>query len=400
MVCYDRMKTLYDVQEFLKLHGYINLFSKRLDAIFFMAQELKTLYDAGLIPNERDYFTADLILRREHRLESEKVTDDKKIIGIDLGGTTIKFGILTTAGEVQDKWAIDTTIIGNGKHIIPDIIQAINHRLDLYHLDKSDFLGIGMGSPGSVDIINNTVIGAYNLGWDTLQEVGLAIESGVGLPFSLDNDANVAALGERWVGAGENNPDVIFMTLGTGVGGGIIAAGNLIHGVAGAGGEIGHVTVDISDDAFDCTCGKKGCLETVASATGIVRVARKLAEAYEGESHIKAAIDNGDTVSSKDIFISAEAGDIFANSVVEKISQYLGLAAGNLANTLNPDSIIIGGGVSAGEFLRSRIETYFNRYTFPQVRDSTKIKIAELGNDAGIIGAASLALKFSENEVA
>ncbi len=245
----------------------------------------------------------------------------KKIIGIDLGGTTIKFGILTTAGEVQDKWAIDTTIIGNGKHIIPDIIQAINHRLDLYHLDKSDFLGIGMGSPGSVDIINNTVIGAYNLGWDTLQEVGLAIESGVGLPFSLDNDANVAALGERWVGAGENNPDVIFMTLGTGVGGGIIAAGNLIHGVAGAGGEIGHVTVDISDDAFDCTCGKKGCLETVASATGIVRVARKLAEAYEGESHIKAAIDNGDTVSSKDIFISAEAGDIFANSVVEKISQ-------------------------------------------------------------------------------
>ena len=115
----------------------------------------------------------------------------KKIIGIDLGGTTIKFGILTTAGEVQDKWAIDTTIIGNGKHIIPDIIQAINHRLDLYHLDKSDFLGIGMGSPGSVDIINNTVIGAYNLGWDTLQEVGLAIESGVGLPFSLDNDATL-----------------------------------------------------------------------------------------------------------------------------------------------------------------------------------------------------------------
>lgn len=323
----------------------------------------------------------------------------KKIIGIDLGGTTIKFGILTIAGEVQDKWAIDTTIIGNGKHIVPDIIQAINHRLDLYHLDKSDFLGIGMGSPGSVDIINNTVIGAYNLGWDTLQEVGLAIESGVGLPFSLDNDANVAALGERWVGAGENNPDVIFMTLGTGVGGGIIAAGNLIHGVAGAGGEIGHVTVDISDDGFDCTCGKKGCLETVASATGIVRVARKLAEAYEGESHIKAAIDNGDTVSSKDIFISAEAGDVFANSVVEKISQYLGLAAGNLANTLNPDSIIIGGGVSAaGEFLRTRIETYFNRYTFPQVRESTKIKIAELGNDAGIIGAASLALKFSENE--
>lgn len=323
----------------------------------------------------------------------------KKIIGIDLGGTTIKFGILTVAGEVKDKWAIETNIIGNGQQIVPDIIASINHRLELYKLDKADFLGIGMGSPGSVDISKNTVIGAYNLGWETLQEVGAAIEAGVGLPFAIDNDANVAALGERWVGAGENNPDVIFMTLGTGVGGGIIAAGNLIHGVAGAGGEIGHVTVDTSSDAFACTCGKAGCLETVASATGVVRVARKLAEEYEGESAIKAAIDNGDAVSSKDIFVAAEADDKFADSVVEQVGQYLGLASGNLANTLNPDSIVIGGGVSAaGEFLRGRIEKYFNLYTFPQVRNSTKIKIAKLGNDAGIIGAASLALKFTENE--
>ena len=323
----------------------------------------------------------------------------KKIIGIDLGGTTIKFGILTVAGEVQDKWAIETNIIGNGQQIVPDIIASINHRLELYKLYKADFLGIGMGSPGSVDISKNTVIGAYNLGWETLQEVGAAIEAGVGLPFAIDNDANVAALGERWVGAGENNPDVIFMTLGTGVGGGIIAAGNLIHGVAGAGGEIGHVTVDTSSDAFACTCGKAGCLETVASATGVVRVARKLAEEYEVESAIKAAIDNGDAVSSKDIFVAAEADDKFADSVVEQVGQYLGLASGNLANTLNPDSIVIGGGVSAaGEFLRGRIEKYFNLYTFPQVRNSTKIKIAKLGNDAGIIGAASLALKFTENE--
>ncbi|GFH40293.1 ROK family glucokinase [Lactococcus insecticola] len=324
----------------------------------------------------------------------------QKIIGIDLGGTTIKFGILTISGEVQDKWAIETNIIGNGKNIVPDIIRAINHRLDLYKLDKSDFIGIGMGSPGSVDIDKNTVKGAYNLGWEELQEVGREIEVGVGLPFAIDNDANVAALGERWVGAGENNPDVIFMTLGTGVGGGIIAAGNLIHGVAGAGGEIGHVTVD--PDGFDCTCGKKGCLETVASATGVVRVARQLAEEYEGESDIKAAIDNGETVTSKDIFIAAEAGDKFADSVVETVGKYLGLAAGNLGNTLNPDSIVIGGGVSAaGEFLRARVEKYFKVFTFPQVRESTKVKIAELGNDAGIIGAASLALKFAkDNEVA
>ncbi|MGR1355584.1 ROK family protein, partial [Streptococcus agalactiae] len=209
--------------------------------------------------------------------------------------------------------------------------------------------------------------------------------------FFIDNDANVAALGERWVGAGANNPDVVFVTLGTGVGGGVIADGNLIHGVAGAGGEIGHMIVD-PENGFMCTCGNKGCLETVASATGVVRVARQLAEQYEGSSAIKAAIDNGDTVTSKDIFIAAEDGDKFANSVVERVSRYLGLAAANISNILNPDSVVIGGGVSAaGEFLRSRVEKYFVTFAFPQVKKSTKIKIAELGNDAGIIGAASLA---------
>ncbi len=316
----------------------------------------------------------------------------KKIIGIDLGGTTIKFGILTVAGEVQDKWAIETNIIGNGQQIVPDIIASINHRLELYKLDKADFLGIGMGSPGSVDISKNTVIGAYNLGWETLQEVGAPIEAGVGLPFAIDNDANVAALGERWVGAGANNPDVVFITLGTGVGGGVIADGNLIHGVAGAGGEIGHIIVE-PETGFECTCGNKGCLETVASATGVVRLARHLAEGYEGNSSIKAAVDNGEQVTSKDIFVAAAEGDKFANSIVDKVSKYLGLATANISNILNPDSVVIGGGVSAaGEFLRSRVEGYFTRYAFPQVRRTTKVKLAELGNDAGIIGAASLAL--------
>ena len=151
-----------------------------------------------------------------------------KIIGIDLGGTSIKFGILTLEGEVQDKWAIPTNILSDGKHIVPDIIESINHRLNLYNLDKSDFIGIGMGTPGTVDIEAATVRGAFNLNWADIQEVGAPISEGVGLPFILDNDANVAALGERWVGAGENQPDVVFITLGTGVGGGIVAAGNLM----------------------------------------------------------------------------------------------------------------------------------------------------------------------------
>lgn len=315
----------------------------------------------------------------------------KKLLGIDLGGTTIKFGILTFEGEVQEKWAIETNTLENGRHIVSDIVESLKHRLSLYGLTKDDFLGIGMGSPGAVDRTSKTVTGAFNLNWADTQEVGSVIEKEVGIPFFIDNDANVAALGERWVGAGANNPDVVFVTLGTGVGGGVIADGNLIHGVAGAGGEIGHMIVD-PENGFTCTCGNKGCLETVASATGVVRVARQLAEQYEGSSAIKAAIDNGDTVTSKDIFIAAEDGDKFANSVVERVSRYLGLAAANISNILNPDSVVIGGGVSAaGEFLRSRVEKYFVTFAFPQVKKSTKIKIAELGNDAGIIGAASLA---------
>lgn len=319
--------------------------------------------------------------------------EEKKIIGIDLGGTTVKFAIVTLEGEIQQKWSIETNILDEGSHIVPEIIESINHRLDLYDLKAENFVGIGMGTPGSVDREKGTVIGAYNLNWRTVQSVREQIESGTGIQFTLDNDANVAALGERWKGAGENNPDVIFMTLGTGVGGGIIAEGNLLHGVAGCAGEIGHVTVD--PYGFECTCGKVGCLETVASATGVVRVARQLSEKYAGDSELKRRLDDGQDISSKDVFVLAEQNDPFALMVVDKVCFYLGLACGNLGNTLNPSSIVLGGGVSAaGEFLRSRVEKYFNEYTFPQVRESTKIKLAQLGNDAGVIGAASLALQF------
>lgn len=318
---------------------------------------------------------------------------NKKLIGIDLGGTTAKFAIMTADGEVQQKWTIETNILDDGSHIVPDIIDSINHHLKLYNMDKDQFIGIGMGTPGSVDIEKGTVIGAYNLNWATLQTVKEDIEAGTGLKFALDNDANVAALGERWRGAGDNESDVVVVTLGTGVGGGIIANGQLLHGVAGSAGEIGHVTVD--PNGYQCTCGKRGCLETVSSATGVVRVAQTLAEEFAGKSRLKSMIDDGQ-VSSKDVFELAAEGDVLALRVVDKVTYYLGLACGNIGNTLNPSSIVIGGGVSAsGEFLRGRVEKYFEEFTFPQVRNTTKIKLAELGNEAGVIGAASLALKFA-----
>ncbi|GGC75390.1 ROK family glucokinase [Enterococcus wangshanyuanii] len=322
---------------------------------------------------------------------------EKKLIGIDLGGTTIKFAILTVDGEIQQKWSIETNIQEEGSHIVPDIIESINHRLSLYGMKHEDFVGIGMGTPGSVDIEKGTVVGAYNLNWTKKQMVKTQIEEATGIPFVLDNDANVAALGERWKGAGENNPDVVFITLGTGVGGGIIAEGNLLHGVNGCAGEIGHVTVD--PGGFECTCGKRGCLETVSSATGVVRVARHMSEEYAGDSKLKQAIDDGQDVSSKDVFDYAQADDPFGLMVVDRVCYFLGLAVGNVGNTLNPSSVVIGGGVSAaGEFLRSRVQAYFEEFTFPEVRNSTQVKLAQLGNEAGVIGAASLALQFMEKQ--
>lgn len=321
----------------------------------------------------------------------------RKLIGIDLGGTTIKFAILTTEGEIQQKWSLRTNVLEDGRHIVPDIIASILHHLALYRLSAADFIGIGMGTPGSVDSKEGTVVGAYNLNWTKKQAVKKQIEAETNIPFALDNDANVAALGERWQGAGENADDVVFVTLGTGVGGGIIAAGKLLHGVAGCAGEIGHTTVD--PDGFDCSCGKKGCLETVASATGIVRMAHYLSETYAGDSLLKQQLDNGEAVSSRDIFALAKKDDRFALLVVDRVCFYLGLALGNVANTLNPANIVIGGGVSAaGEFLRSRVQAYVETFTFPQVRESTQIRLAQLGNEAGVIGAASLALQFLDEK--
>ena len=317
----------------------------------------------------------------------------KKIIGIDLGGTSVKLAILTTVGEIQEKWSIKTNILDEGSHIVPDIIDSIKHHFETYGLTKEDFLGVGMGSPGVVDSEAGTVIGAYNLNWKTLQMVKDQFESALGLPFFIDNDANVAALGEQWVGAGNNNPNVVFMTLGTGVGGGVIAAGNLIRGVKGAGGELGHITVDF-DAPFACTCGKKGCLETVASATGIVNLTRRYAEEYAGDAKLKQLIDDGEEVTAKDVFDLAKEGDDLALIVYRHFSNYLGVACANIAAVLNPAYIVLGGGVSAaGEFLLDGVRNVFADNSFPQIKESTQIVLATRGNDAGVLGAASLVLK-------
>ena len=319
---------------------------------------------------------------------------NKKLIGVDLGGTTIKFAILTAEGEIQQKWSLRTNILDEGSHIVPDIIESINHHIDLYKMSRDQFIGIGMGTPGTVDRDNGTVIGAYNLNWKTLQPVKEQIEAGTGLKFAIDNDANCAGLGERSKGAGNDGDDVPCITLGTGVGGGLIANRQLLHGIGGAAGEVGHIIVQ--PNGYQCTCGNHGCLEQYASATGVVHLAQDLAEEYEGTSRLKKMIDDGDEITSKIVFDLAKERDYLANKVVDKVCYYLGLACANISNTLNPEFVVIGGGVSAaGDFLLKRVQKNFNEFAFATVRTSTQLKLAELGNDAGVIGAASLVTQFA-----
>ncbi|NVY96923.1 ROK family glucokinase [Lactobacillus sp. DCY120] len=316
---------------------------------------------------------------------------DKKLIGIDLGGTTTKFAILTLAGEVQQRWSIQTDVLNDGNNIIPNIIETINHHLKMYQMSPEQFLGIGIGTPGSVDYSTGTVESAFNLNWDRPIAIRQEIEAGTGIKVIVENDANVAALGERWKGAGDNALDVAFVTLGTGVGGGIVQGGHIVHGHGGSAGEIGHMTLDPA--GYQCTCGKKGCLETVASATGVVRVARDAAQEYAGDSQLKAKLDDGQDITSKDIFDLAKQDDPLALRVVDYVCNQLGLALSVVGVTLNPEYIIIGGGVSnAGDFLLEKVDTAYQKYVFPAVSKTTTLKLATLGNEAGVIGAASLVL--------
>ena len=314
---------------------------------------------------------------------------DKKLIGVDLGGTTIKFAILTDKGEIQQKWSIETNILSDGQLIIPDIIDSINHHIKMYDMTPDQFDGIGLGSPGTINHEKGTIKGAFNLNWTNEVYPVRDIQKGTGLPVTIENDANVAALGERWQGAGNNADDVVFVTLGTGVGGGIITNGKLVQGANGAAGEIGHVTVD--PNGFMCTCGKRGCLETIASATGIVRVARDRASEYAGNSELKEMLDDGQDISAKDVFDLAKKDDDLAVIVADYVCDSLGFVLGNIANTLNPKYIVIGGGVSAaGEFLLNKVDKAMRANEFATIKDSTELRLASLGNGDGVIGAASL----------
>ena len=311
----------------------------------------------------------------------------KYCFGIDVGGTTVKMGLFTTEGELLDKWEIPTRKEDGGAYILNDVAASVEAKLAEKNIAKDDVAGAGIGVPGPT-LDTGYVSICVNLGWKDKNPANELSEL-LSIPVKAGNDANVAALGEMWKGGGEGYLDVVLLTLGTGVGGGIIINGEIAPSHRGVGGELGHITVNPDEEAT-CNCGNHGCLEQYASATGVVRIAKKLLAASKEESSLRTL----ETVTAKDVFDAAKAGDHMAVEAVEVLGKYLGLVVANVALTVDPDVFVIGGGVSkAGQVLIDVITKYYHKFAKIIGDNKAKVVLAKLGNDAGIYGAARMVLK-------
>lgn len=309
----------------------------------------------------------------------------KYVFGVDIGGTTVKLGFFDTEGNILEKWEIPTRKELGGKYILPDIAESITDKLMERGLTKDEVVGVGVGVPGPVDA-DGVVFKAVNLGWDIFS-VSNTLGDLINLPVKAGNDANVAALGEMWKGGGKGHDDLVAVTLGTGVGGGIIVQGKLLAGATGAGGEIGHIHVE-DNETDRCGCGKKGCLEQYGSATGIVRIANRVLAATD-----EASVLRDGELTAKAVCDAAKAKDAVAVKVMEQFGEYLGRGLAAIACVVNPEVFVIGGGVSkAGEMLFDYIRPNYEKYVFHGSKN-TKFALATLGNDAGIVGAARLVLE-------
>ena len=311
-----------------------------------------------------------------------------KCIGIDIGGTSVKIGLFESTGELIDKWEVRTRSEDGGINILPDVAASIRSKVQEMGLDlKRDIAGAGMGIPGPV-LSDGYVEVCVNLGWHNAnpqEELSKLLD---GIPVKSGNDANVAALGEMWQGGGMGCRDLVMVTLGTGVGGGVIIDQRIITGKHGLGGEIGHIHVR-DEEKERCNCGGVGCLEQVSSATGIAREARRRMAASDKDSILRQV---GDRVTAKDVLDAAKAGDELALEVMETVGHYLGVALAAISMVVDPEIFVIGGGVSrAGQFLVDLIQKYYEQFT-PISKNKAKIVLATLGNDAGIYGAARLIL--------
>ena len=307
----------------------------------------------------------------------------KYCFGVDIGGTTVKMGLFAENGDIRDKWEIVTKTEDEGKAILPDVAAAISGKMEEHHLTKEDIKGIGVGVPAPVTA-EGVVNGSANLGWK-YKEAKKELEELTGMKATFGNDANVAALGEMWKGGGAGCKNLVMVTLGTGVGGGVIVGGKIVVGQFGAGGEIGHMCVNYHETK-QCGCGSYGCLEQYASATGIVYETKKALKDFKEATTLRDL----DEVTAKDIFDVAKEGDEIALGLVDEVGEILGSTLSNIACVTNPEVIVIGGGVSkAGQILIDTIQKHFKESCFHACRD-TRFELAQLGNDAGIYGAMQL----------
>ena len=308
--------------------------------------------------------------------------------GIDVGGTTVKLGLFSTAGELLDKWEITTRTENFGENILSDICEAMEAKLAEKEISLDDIEGVGIGLPGPITN-DGTVLQCVNLGRGTFNVEEKLSEMFRGIKVKAGNDANVAALGEAWQGGGKDYDDIVMITLGTGVGGGVIINGKILTGYNGGAGEIGHMHVD-DNETDSCNCGRKGCLEQFTSATGVVRLAKRLMNNTDKETKMR---EFGENITAKDVFDLAKEGDAGANEVVETMGTYLGTAMSHIAVVVNPQAFIIGGGVSkAGQFLIDAIKDKYRETCFAACGDAA-VHLATLGNDAGMYGAAAMICK-------
>lgn len=306
--------------------------------------------------------------------------------GVDIGGTTVKIGLFDGTGSLLDKWEIPTNKANNGGSILPDIADSLLTRMQEKGIREEELAGIGVGAPGAVDDEGTLVGGAVNIGWKPFN-IPEALNAYIKVPVKAANDANAAAFGEMWKGGGRGCQNMVAVTLGTGVGGGIIVNGNILTGATGAGGEIGHIHIE-DGETEECGCKQKGCLEQYASATGIVRLARRRLAKDE-----KPSVLRGQELSAKSVFDAVKEKDEVAVEIAEQFGEYLGKGLAAVAGVVNPEIFVIGGGVSkAGEILLFFVEPQFQKYVFRQCRGA-RFVLAELGNDAGIFGAAGLVLR-------
>ncbi len=303
--------------------------------------------------------------------------------GIDVGGTSIKIGYFD-GNILIDKFSIPTNRDDNGSKIIKEIAEAIVAYTSENKIDLHDIDGYGFGIPGPIK--NNFTTICPNLGWrnyDVKEEFNKFIECD---NVVAANDANVAAAGEYWT-VGEDVKNLVMLTFGTGVGGGIIIDGKVIEGANGGAGELGHIPIKF-ENATKCGCGNEGCLETVASATGIVIETEKALASSNDDSTLR----NAEVITAKDVFDAAKLGDKLALDCVDQLGKYVGLACASIAATVDPDLFIIGGGVSAaGDILLETIEKWYKKFAMKPFK-ATQFKIARLGNDAGIYGAAYITI--------